>query len=77
MIYTLEGEGSTKNIPVSAQERADFILNDEEIIQLAQWGIKIEDHYSKKAGVYRPMDIEWARMALPRDSLFFKHGPRR
>ncbi len=61
MIYMLEGEGSTKNIPVSAQERSQFILGDEEIIQLAQWGVKIEDHYSKKAGTQMPMDIEWAK----------------
>ncbi len=61
MIYMVEGEGSTKNIPVSAQERSKFILSDEEIIQLAQWGVKIEEHYSKKAGSDRPMDIEWAK----------------
>jgi len=61
MIYMLEGEGSTKNIPVSAHERSQFILGDEEIIQLAQWGVKIEEHYSKKAGSVMPMDIEWAK----------------
>lgn len=61
MVYTIEGEGSTKNIPVSAHDRANFILSDEEIIQLAQWGMKIEEHYSKKAGRYTPMDIEWAK----------------
>jgi pyruvate,water dikinase len=61
MIYMLEGEGSTKNIPVSAHERSQFILDDEEIIQLAQWGVKIEEHYSKKAGSQMPMDIEWAK----------------
>jgi pyruvate,water dikinase len=61
MIYMVEGEGSTKNIPVSAHERSTFILSDEEIIRLAQWGVKIEDHYSKKAGSLMPMDIEWAK----------------
>jgi pyruvate,water dikinase len=57
----VEGEGSTKNVPVSAHERSKFILSDEEIIQLAQWGVKIEEHYSERAGSYRPMDIEWAK----------------
>jgi pyruvate,water dikinase len=61
MTYMVEGEGSTKNIPVSAHERSQFILGDEEIIQLAQWGVKIEEHYSKKAGTQMPMDIEWAK----------------
>ena len=50
MVYTVEGESSTKNVPVSAHDRGNFILSDEEIIRLAQWGVKIEDHYSKKAG---------------------------
>jgi pyruvate,water dikinase len=61
MIYMLEGEGSTKNVPVSATERTEFILSEEEIIQLAQWGVKIEEHYSNKAGTYMPMDVEWAK----------------
>jgi len=61
MIYMVEGEGLTKNVPVSAQERSKFILDDEEIIQLAQWGVKIEEHYSEKAGTNMPMDIEWAK----------------
>jgi pyruvate,water dikinase len=75
MIYTLEGEGSTKNVPVSAQERADFILNDEEVIQLAQWGIKIEEHYSKQAGVYRPMDIEWAKDGITQGLFILQARP--
>ena len=69
MIYTLEGEGSTKNVPVSAQERSDFILSDEEIIRLAQWGNIIEEHYSKKAGFHMAMDIEWAKDGIT-DQLF-------
>jgi len=40
MIYAVEGESSTKSVPVSAQERASFILSEEEIIRLAQWGVK-------------------------------------
>ncbi len=61
MVYTVEGESSTKNIPVSAQERSKFILSDEELILLAQWGARIEEHYSNKAGYTLPMDIEWAK----------------
>ena len=61
MIYAVEGESSTKNIPVAAHDRSNFILSDEELILLAQWGVKIEDHYSKRAGSYMPMDIEWAK----------------
>jgi len=75
MIYTVEGEGSTKNVPVSAQERSDFILSDEEIIRLAQWGVIIEDHYSKKAGLSRPMDIEWAKDGITQQLFILQARP--
>ncbi|MDP3765732.1 MAG: phosphoenolpyruvate synthase, partial [Nanoarchaeota archaeon] len=32
-----------------------------EILNLAKWGLVIEDHYSKKAGHFKPMDLEWAK----------------
>ncbi|MGQ9646921.1 MAG: phosphoenolpyruvate synthase [Thermodesulfobacteriota bacterium] len=75
MIYMLEGEGSTKNIPVSAHERSQFILSDDEIIQLAQWGVKIEEHYSKKAGVPMPMDIEWAKDGITGELFILQARP--
>jgi pyruvate,water dikinase len=75
MIYMLEGEGSTKNIPVSAQEKSKFILRDEEIIQLAQWGVKIEEHYSKKAGRYMPMDVEWAKDGITQQLFILQARP--
>ncbi len=75
MIYTVEGESSTKNIPTSAQERSSFILSDEEIILLAQWGVKIEDHYSRKAGTYMPMDIEWAKDGITQQLFVLQARP--
>lgn len=75
MVYTVEGESSTKNIPVSAQERSNFILSDEEIILLAQWGIRIEEHYSKKAGCYMPMDIEWAKDGITQQLFILQARP--
>jgi pyruvate,water dikinase len=75
MVYTVEGESLTKNVPVSAHERSDFILSDEEIILLAQWGVKIEEHYSKKAGVYMPMDIEWAKDGLTQQLFVLQARP--
>jgi len=61
MVYDLGGSKLTKNVNVSAKERAKFCLDDEEILQLARWAIKIEDHYSRVRGLYTPMDIEWAK----------------
>ena len=62
MIYSLKnGVASTKNIKTSESERKKFILKDNEIIKLAKWGVIVEDHYSKKAGHHKPMDLEWAK----------------
>lgn len=62
MIYATEAqEETTVIVPVPAQDRKSFCLNDDEILQLARWTMIIEDHYSKKAGFFKPMDIEWGK----------------
>ncbi|MDD4221398.1 MAG: PEP/pyruvate-binding domain-containing protein, partial [Candidatus ainarchaeum sp.] len=61
MIYEKEGSKATiKNVPVDISLRNQFCLNEKQIIQLAKWACIIEEHYSKKAGYYKPMDMEWA-----------------
>ncbi|KAJ9419792.1 phosphoenolpyruvate synthase [Fusarium oxysporum] len=45
----------TRNVPTSRAERAAYVLQDEEILQLARWACLIEEHYGC------PMDMEWAR----------------
>ncbi len=44
-----------KNIPTTPEERGSYVLNDDEILLLAEWACIIEDHYG------RGMDIEWAK----------------
>jgi pyruvate,water dikinase len=61
MVYDLGGSKLTKNISVPQLERHQFALNDQEILQLAQWTCIIEDHYSQVRGMDTPMDIEWAK----------------
>lgn len=62
MIYASETKSeSTVNNPVSLEDRNRFCLNDYEVIQLAKWTMIIEDHYSQKAGYFKPMDIEWGK----------------
>ncbi|MEM2916477.1 MAG: phosphoenolpyruvate synthase [Candidatus Woesearchaeota archaeon] len=61
MIYATEGTHPTKNIATPPEERRKFSLTDEEVLQLAKWGVIIEDHYSQKKGKWTPMDIEWAK----------------
>ncbi|GLV47985.1 phosphoenolpyruvate synthase [Thermus sp. LT1-2-5] len=54
-------EGRLKNRPTPPYLRNQFALKDEEALQLADWSLKIEAHYSKKRGAPTPMDIEWAK----------------
>jgi pyruvate,water dikinase len=51
----------TKNIPTTEKERAHFCITDDDVMVLADYAIKVENHYSKKAGFDKPMDMEWAK----------------
>jgi pyruvate, water dikinase len=55
MIYATGGERPTRNVPTSKAERARFVLDNKDILQLARWACTIEEHYG------RPMDMEWAK----------------
>ena len=62
MIYSIgKGIKATKIINASKKEEESFVLSEEEIKKLAQWGILIEEHYSAKNGKWMPMDMEWAK----------------
>ena len=61
MIYHKTGKTTTKNIKVQENYKIKFCLNNDEILKLAKWAIAIEDHYSKKAKKFKPMDMEWAK----------------
>jgi len=52
---------STRNIATSEYERNQSCINDQDALTLAGYAISIEKHYSARAGVPRPMDIEWAK----------------
>jgi pyruvate,water dikinase len=45
--------GSTKSVPVGADERNRFAITDDQAHELARYAVAIEKHYR------RPMDIEW------------------
>lgn len=54
-------EQFTKNIKTPIEKRKRFAIIDDEVLQLADWAIKIEEHYSEVNGHYTPMDMEWAK----------------
>ncbi|MFQ4142882.1 phosphoenolpyruvate synthase [Chlorogloeopsis sp. ULAP02] len=75
MVYDVGGSKLTKNVPVAASDRQLFALNDQEILQLAQWACIIEEHYSQVRGVYTPMDIEWAKDGITDELLIVQARP--
>jgi pyruvate,water dikinase len=56
-----KGEATTRNVATQQAERERFCLGDGEVLELADYAIRIEDHYSRLAGQPTPMDIEWAK----------------
>jgi pyruvate,water dikinase len=62
MVY---GQGTskdlTRNVEVPESDSRRFCITDDEILVLAQYALRIEDHYSRKADHPVPMDIEWAK----------------
>ena len=67
MIFSKEANVSnmaveyTKNIDTPANEQKRFCISDEDVMVLADYAIKVENHYSQKAGFDKPMDMEWAK----------------
>ncbi|MHA1971879.1 MAG: phosphoenolpyruvate synthase [Candidatus Hodarchaeales archaeon] len=55
MVYTSDQRRPTKNVDTPESMKQRFCINDDEVLQLAEWAMIIEDHYGK------PMDIEWAK----------------
>jgi pyruvate,water dikinase len=51
----------TRNVEVPEAERRSFCITDDEILELARYGMIIEEHYANRAGRDLPMDIEWAK----------------
>ena len=55
MIYGGANGPSTRNVPTSKAERVSFVLDDDDILDLARAAARIEEHYGC------PMDMEWAK----------------
>jgi len=56
MIYNTEegAESPVVDVPVNDEDQQKQSITDEQVLQLADWGMIIEDHYKM------PMDMEWA-----------------
>ena len=65
MVYSKgAGRETVRNVPTAQEDQRRFCVSDDEVLALAEAAIKIENHYSRKAGHPMPMDIEWAKDGL-------------
>jgi pyruvate,water dikinase len=65
MIYAKTRSGqTTRNVFTTSAERSRFCISDDEVLTLAGCAIRLEDHYSQRAGHAVPMDMEWAKDGL-------------
>jgi pyruvate,water dikinase len=74
MVFADDGTG-TQVRDVVATQRNRFCLAGFEVLQLAEWACKIEDHYSKLAGRHQPMDIEWAKDGITGELFILQARP--
>ena len=76
MVYSNDGSKSpTKTISVEPADQKRFAITDDEILLLANWACIIEDHYSKKAGYHKPMDMEWAKDGITEELFIVQARP--
>ena len=74
MVFADDGAG-TEVRDVVATQRNRFCLAGFEVLQLAEWACKIEEHYSKLAGRPQPMDVEWAKDGITGDLVILQARP--
>jgi len=78
MIYSTakhSGIRPVKVVKTTETERRSFVLSDQEILTLANWGKMIEDHYTEKHGKWTPMDMEWAKDGVTRELFIVQARP--
>lgn len=75
LIYDESGRNPTVQVRVPRHEREHFVISEEEILKLAQWAIIIEEHYSKEAKRFVPMDIEWAKDGITNELFIVQARP--
>jgi pyruvate,water dikinase len=52
---------ATRNVPTPQADQERFCISDEDVLTLADYAIKVERHYSRRAAQPAPVDMEWAK----------------
>jgi pyruvate,water dikinase len=61
LVYAEGGSNRVVERNVSQRRRDSFVLNPDEVLELARWAVRIEQHYSERAKHPVAMDLEWAK----------------
>ncbi|MEW6982217.1 phosphoenolpyruvate synthase [Colwelliaceae bacterium 6471] len=69
MIFSDNVLEPTITVKTTVDEQQHIVLTDDEAIKLAQWAIKIEQHYNK------PMDMEWAKDSVSKQLYIVQARP--
>ncbi len=69
LVYGRGAGASTRLVETTPRERASFVLDDAEILQLARWAVLVAEHYG------RPMDMEWARDGITHELFLVQARP--
>ncbi len=69
LIYANNPKLPTRRMVVNEADRQKFTLKPAEVLQLAKWGMQIEEHYGK------PMDIEWAKDGVTKELYIVQARP--
>jgi len=77
MIYTGDSHAgiSTKNVRVKREQREQFSISDDDVLELARYANTIEKHYTKRAGHFQAMDIEWAKDGITQEIFILQARP--
>jgi pyruvate,water dikinase len=61
LVYGDASIKAVREVRVSREQRGAFVLSEDEVLELARWSMRIEQHYTQHFGRATPMDIEWAK----------------
>jgi pyruvate,water dikinase len=75
MVYGDKADERVKIIPTEKSFQHRFALNDESVLKLADWVMKIEEHYSNVKNKWTPVDVEWAIDGLSKELFIVQARP--
>jgi pyruvate,water dikinase len=61
MIYARGHGADTRNVATKKAQRTRYCISDDDVLALTDYAMRIEAHFSERAGHPVPMDIEWAK----------------